>query len=121
MEAELTTRRLERVKGKNIRLSMTDAIKQAGFSSHFYKHFTDLVYKKALGFNTKQLREARGAKANATPLDFLTTQEQDAVNQIEELVAGLIQLGRSYDDIKLILNVGVVIHQTTLKTPEKAR
>lgn len=121
MEAELTTRRLERVKEKNIRLSMTDAIKQAGFSSHFYKHFTDLVYKKALGFNTKQLREARGAKANATPLDFLTTQEQDAVNQIEELVAGLIQLGRSYDDIKLILNVGVVIHQTTLKTPEKAR
>lgn len=62
-----------------------------------------------------------GGKGECYTIDFLTTQEQDAVNQIEELVAGLIQLGRSYDDIKLILNVGVVIHQTTLKTPEKAR
>lgn len=121
METELAIRRLERTKGKTIRLSMTDAIKQAGFSSHFYKHFTDLVYKKALGFNAKQLREARGAKPKATPLDFLTIKEQAAVNQIEELVTGLIRLGRSYDDIKLILNVGVVIYQTTLKTPETAR
>ncbi|MDT2604695.1 Rha family transcriptional regulator [Enterococcus pseudoavium] len=120
MEIELTTRRLERAKGKGIRCSMTDAIRDAGFSSHFYKHFTDLVYKKALGFNAKQLREARGAKPKATPLDFLTTKEQAAVNQIEELVSGLIQLGRSYDDIKLILNVGVVVYQTTLKMPETA-
>ncbi|MFC0276729.1 Rha family transcriptional regulator [Enterococcus devriesei] len=119
MEAELMTRRLERAKGKAIRVSLTDAIKEVGFSGHFYKHFTDLVYKKALGFNTKQLRDARGAKPKATPLDFLTTKEQAAVNQIESLVTGLIQLGYSYDDIKLILNVGVVVYQTTLKTPEK--
>lgn len=111
----------KRQQGKEIRCSMTVAIKQAGFSSHFYKHFTDLVYKKALGFNAKQLREARGAKTKATPLDFLTPKEQAAVNQIEELTTGLILLGRSYDDIKLILNVGVVIYQTTLKTPETAR
>lgn len=111
----------KRQQGKEIRCSMTDAIKQAGFSGHFYKHFTNLVYKKALGFNAKQLREARGAKPKATPLDFLTTKEQAAVNQIESLVTGLIQLGRSYDDIKLILNVGVVIYQTTLKMPETAR
>ncbi|MGL9969479.1 BRO family protein [Enterococcus sp. DIV1420a] len=111
----------KRLQGKAIRVTMTDAIKQAGFSAHFYKHFTDLVYKKALGFNAKQLCEARGAKPKATPLDFLTTKEQAAVNQIEELTTGLILLGRSYDDIKLILNVGVVIYQTTLKMPEKAR
>ncbi|MGG5369530.1 Rha family transcriptional regulator [Enterococcus sp. AZ196] len=121
MESELAARRLERAKGKEIRLTMTDAIKQAGFNAHFYKHFTNLVYKKALGFNAKQLREARGTKPKATPLDFLTTKEQAAVNQIEELTTGLILLGRSYDDIKLILNIGVVIYQTTLKKPEKAR
>ncbi|MBX9122804.1 Rha family transcriptional regulator [Enterococcus sp. K18_3] len=120
MEFELNARRLERSNGKIKRIKLTDAIKQAGFSVHFYKHFTDLVYKKALGFNAKQLREARGAKPKATPLDFLTTKEQAAVNQIEELTTGLILLGRSYDDIKLILNVGVVIYQTTLKIPEKA-
>lgn len=44
--------------------------------------------------------------------------EQKAVNQIEELTTGLILLGRSYEEIKQILNVGVVIHQTTLKVPE---
>lgn len=107
----------KRQQGKDIRLSMTDAIKEADLSSHFYKHFTNLVYKKALGFNAKQLRDARGAKQKATPLDFLTTKEQAAVNQIESLVAGLIQLGHSYDDIKIILNVGIVVYQTTLKIP----
>ncbi|EMF0054092.1 Rha family transcriptional regulator [Enterococcus hirae] len=120
MREELMTRRLERTKGKQIRCSMTDAIKEAGFSRHFYKHFTDLVYKKALGFNAKQLREAREANDRATPLDFLTTKEQAAVNQIEELVTSLIQLGRSYDEIKDILNVGLVLYQTTLKMPEMA-
>ena len=120
MEKELMARRLERTKGKQIRCSMTDAIKEADFSRHFYKHFTDLVYKKALGFNAKQLREAREANDRATPLDFLTTKEQAAVNQIEELVTSLIQLGRSYDEIKDILNVGIVLYQTTLKMPEMA-
>lgn len=119
MEHELFSRRMEREKGKEKRLSLTDAIKQFGFSSHFYKHFTDLVYKKALGFNAKQLRDARGANKNDTPLDYLTSEEQKAVNQIEELTTGLILLGKSYDDIKLILNVGVVLYQTTLQLPVK--
>lgn len=120
MESELNARRLERAKGKRIRCTMTDAIKQMGFSPHYYKHFTDLVYKKAIGFNAKQLREAREVEQKATPLDFLTTKEQAAVNQIEELVSSLIQLGRSYEEIKDILNVGIVLYQTTLKMPEMA-
>ncbi|MGI8170389.1 Rha family transcriptional regulator [Enterococcus lactis] len=120
MESELNARRLERAKGKRIRCAMTDAIKQMGFSPHYYKHFTDLVYKKAIGFNAKQLREAREVEQKATPLDFLTTKEQAAVNQIEELVSSLIQLGRSYEEIKDILNVGIVLYQTTLKMPEMA-
>ncbi|MDT2751488.1 Rha family transcriptional regulator [Enterococcus thailandicus] len=119
MREELTARRLERQKGKNVRSSMTDAIKKMGFSPHFYKHFTDLVYKKAL-FYAKQLRDARGAKPKATPLDFLTTKEQAAVSQIEELTTGLLLLGRSYDEIKDILNVGIVLYQTTIKMPEMA-
>lgn len=119
MEHELFARRLEREKGKVVRLSLTDAIKQNGFSGHFYKHFTDLVYKKALGFNARQLRDARGTTKNATPLDFLNIEEQKAVKQIEELTTGLILLGKSYEDIKLILNVGVVFYQTTLQLPTK--
>ncbi|WP_338064621.1 Rha family transcriptional regulator [Enterococcus villorum] len=120
MREELMARRLERTKGKLKRCSMTDAIKKAGFSRHFYKHFTDLVYKKALGFNAKQLRDAREVEQKATPLDFLTIEEQSAVYQIEGLVTSLFQLGRSYDEIKDILNVGIVLYQTTLKIRKTA-
>uniref|UniRef100_UPI00115D0613 Rha family transcriptional regulator n=2 Tax=Bacteria TaxID=2 RepID=UPI00115D0613 len=59
MKNGLYARRMERQKEKSVRKSMTDVIKELGLSLHYYKHYTDLVYKTALGFNAKQLREAR--------------------------------------------------------------
>ncbi|MGF1917236.1 Rha family transcriptional regulator [Enterococcus faecalis] len=117
MKNELYARRMERHYGKRVRKSMTDVIKELGLSSHYYKHYTDLVYKTALGFNAKQLREARQVAKKATPLDFLTSEEIEAVNQREQQVTTLLTLKMDYDTIKDILNGQGVIYQTTLKMP----
>lgn len=111
----------KRVVGKQIRLSMTDAIRDAGFSPHFYKHFTNLCYKSAIGFNATQIRKARGVEKGNNILDFLTIEEHEAVNKREQQIVTLIGLGMDYDQIKEILANGGVIYQTTLKMPEKAR
>ncbi|WP_407855392.1 Rha family transcriptional regulator [Enterococcus hailinensis] len=117
MKNELYARRMERHYGKRVRKSMTDVIKELGLSSHYYKHYTDLVYKTALGFNAKQLREAREATKKATPLDYLTAEEIEAVNQREQQVTTLLGLNFDYTTIKGILNGQDVIYQTTLKMP----
>ncbi|MEB8400550.1 hypothetical protein NGG61_11490 [Enterococcus casseliflavus] len=111
----------KRVIGKQIRLSMTDAIRDAGFSPHFYKHFTNLCYKSAIGFNATQIRKARGVEKGNNILDFLSIEEHEAVNKREQQIATLIGLGMDYDQIKEILANGGVIYQTTLKMPEMAR
>lgn len=118
MKNELFARRLERNTGKNIRLSMTEAIKNADLSPHFYKHYTNLAYKSALGFNATQLRKARNVDSKVSPLDFLTGKELQAVNQRENQIAVLIGLGQEYEAIKSILNGQGVIYQTTLKMPQ---
>lgn len=117
MKNELYIRRMERQKEKSVRKSMTDVIKELGLSTHYYKHYTDLVYKTALGFNAKQLREARQVAKKAKPLDFLTSEEIEAVNQREQQVTTLLTLKMDYDTIKDILNGQGVIYQTTLKMP----
>ncbi len=110
-------RRMERQKEKSVRKSMTDVIKELGLSPHYYKHYTDLVYKTALGFNAKQLREAREVSKKSTILDFLTSEEIEAVNKREQQVATLLTLKMDYDTIKSILNGQGVLYQTTLKMP----
>lgn len=117
MKNELYARRMERHYGKRVRKSMTDVIKELGLSSHYYKHYTDLVYKTALGFNAKQLREIRQVAKKATPLDFLTSEEIEAVNQREQEFTTLLTLKMDYETIKGILNGQGVLYQTTLKMP----
>ncbi len=104
MKNGLYARRMERQKEKSVRKSMTDVIKELGLSPHYYKHYTDLVYKTALGFNAKQLREAREVSKKSTILDFLTSEEIEAVNKREQQVATLLTLKMDYDTIKSILN-----------------
>ncbi|EHQ8839746.1 Rha family transcriptional regulator [Enterococcus faecalis] len=119
MKNELYARRMERQKEKSVRKSMTDVIKELELSPHYYKHYTDLVYKTALGFNAKQLREAREVSKKSTILDFLTSEEIEAVNKREQQVATLLTLKMDYDTIKSILNGQGVLYQTTLKMPAK--
>ncbi|MBD9927483.1 Rha family transcriptional regulator [Enterococcus faecalis] len=117
MKNELYARRMERQKEKSVRKSMTDVIKELELSPHYYKHYTDLVYKTALGFNAKQLREAREVSKKSTILDFLTSEEIEAVYKREQQVATLLTLKMDYDTIKSILNGQGVLYQTTLKMP----
>ncbi|HGL4077102.1 Rha family transcriptional regulator [Enterococcus faecalis] len=117
MKNELYARRMERQKEKSVRKSMTDVIKELELSPHYYKHYTDLVYKTALGFNAKQLREAREVSKKSTILDFLTSEEIEAVNKREQQVATLLTLKMDYDTIKSILSGQGVLYQTTLKMP----
>ncbi|WP_048950887.1 Rha family transcriptional regulator [Enterococcus faecalis] len=119
MKNELYARRMERQKEKSVRKAMTDVIKELELSPHYYKHYTDLVYKTALGFNAKQLREAREVSKKSTILDFLTSEEIEAVNKREQQVATLLTLKMDYDTIKSILNGQGVLYQTTLKMPAK--
>lgn len=120
MESELYARRLERQNGKAIRLSLTDAINDKGLSPHFYRHYTELAYKSALGFTAKQLRDARGIKKKASPLDYLTAEELAAVNEREQQIAMLIRLDVDYQAIKELVTRQGVIYQTTLKMPKTA-
>ncbi|HPR81124.1 MAG TPA: Rha family transcriptional regulator [Enterococcus sp.] len=120
MKKEQFSRQVLRGAGKQIRLSMTDAIRDAGFSSKFFIHFTNLCYKSAIGFNASQVRKARNIAKGHNILDYLTSEEQEAVNQREQEIATLIGLGLDYEQIKAILANGGVIYQTTLKMPQKA-
>lgn len=120
MESELYARRLERQNGKAIRLSLTDAINDKGLSPHFYRHYTELAYKSALGFTAKQLRDAREIKKKASPLDYLTAEELAAVNEREQQIAMLIRLDVDYQTVKKLVTRQGVIYQTTLKLPKTA-
>ena len=118
MKHEQMAREVLRDIGKPIRRTMTDAIKEAGFSHHFYKHFTNLCYKSAIGYNASQLKKARNIPRNASPLDYLTTEEQNAVNKREQEITTLVSLGMDYEQIKAVLANKGVIYQTTLKMPQ---
>lgn len=120
MESELYARRAERQVGKSVHHSLTDAIKESGLSSHFYKHFTDLAYKSALGYTAKQLRVARGVGKSRSPLDFLSIDELMAVNEREQQIEMLITLGMEYSMIKELVNRKGIIYQTTLQMPAKS-
>lgn len=117
MKQELFERKMHRQQGKETRLSMTDAIKEYGFSSKFYIHFQNLAYKSAIGFNASQIRKARNVDKRSSPLDYLTSKEAKAINQREQQIATLITLGMDYEQIKGVLANGGVIYQTTLEMP----
>ncbi|WP_270792521.1 Rha family transcriptional regulator [Enterococcus casseliflavus] len=121
MKHEQLSRQALRSAGKQVRVSMTDAIKEADFSHHFYKHFTNLCYKSAIGFNATQIKKARNVSKNFSIMDYLSKEELEAVNEREGQIATMVTLGMSYDQIKGVLDNNGVIYQTTLKAPEIAR
>lgn len=115
LKQEQLSRAMHRQNGKETRLSLTDAIQKQGFSDRFYYHFTNLCYKTAIGYTAKQIREARGVKKYQSPLDYLTSDELQAITQREQQIAMLIELGMTYEQIKNTLAIGGVIYQTTLQ------
>ena len=95
---------LERERGKEVRHTLTDTIRDkypdSPHKKFMYKNFTDLVYKTALGKSFKELREEYGEPLR----DNLPSEMLAEVKRIEKAVDVFIDLGYSYDKIKGLLN-----------------
>ena len=95
---------LQRELSKAKRRTMTDAIRDYIAESpnkHWqYKHFTDLVYRKAFGKSAKELRLEMCVKGNDQVRDNLTSGELEVLEKAEVFVAGLVMAGYGYHEIK---------------------
>lgn len=107
MREELTKRRVLRELGKPTQRTLTDAIRDSGeierMKSHAYNTYINLAYKAALGKNAGQLRKERGADKNAYAVDFLTSDELQAVERIKQGIIILLDAHVSYDAIRFAL------------------
>ena len=103
IEQQEIGRLIERIKGKEIRRTLTDAIKEnvpdSPYKKFMYKNFTDLVYKSVFGMTTRQIRIARGLKKNANVRDFLSEKELKKVKAAECIVKGYLDMGDTYVEI----------------------
>lgn len=104
IKEELTNRKIIRLKTKEARSRMTDAIRdyiEETPNKHWqYKHFTDLVYRKAFGKSAKELRLEMCVRDNDQVRDNLTAQELEILEKAEVFVAGMVMAGYQYTEIK---------------------
>jgi hypothetical protein len=98
---------LQRELSKAKRRTMTDAIRDYIAESpnkHWqYKHFTDLVYRKAFGKSAKELRLEMCVKDNDQVRDNLTAGELEILEKAEVFVAGMVMAGYQYAEIKTMI------------------
>jgi phage regulator Rha-like protein len=104
MRKELQRREMLRVGMKPIRRELTDVIRDRPDASKWdYKLFTDLAYKTVIGRNAAQVRKDRGAKPEATAIDYMTSEEIAAVAKLQSQIAVLLEMGMCYQQIKMML------------------
>lgn len=106
MQKELYKREATRIKAKEARNALTDAINNLPDSSHKkfkYKQFTDLVYKIVFSKNTNQLREQFGITKKEELRDYFNADELKKVEALENQISVLISLGNDYSTVKQIL------------------
>lgn len=103
---DLQKRKLEHAQSKVITKSLGDAIKDNPMtnSSHDYSNFNKLIYKHALGLNTKQLRINRGIPKEANIIDYLSLEEQQKVTNIKNVVISLLNMNLDYKTVKKTLS-----------------
>ena len=98
LRAEKLKQATNRIAGKAQRRTLTDAIKLWPYANQWsYKTFTDLLLKLVTGMNAKQLKATHQVN-NA--LDALTPNEQAKYDAFQLVLIGLINLGKSYQEIK---------------------
>ena len=94
----------EREKGKNTRLTLTEALKiskeNERMHGHAYAAYTDLIYKELFGKNNKQLRKELNVEKNKNVRDYFTIEQLGQLERMEGLFAGLLIYGCRYDEIK---------------------
>ena len=107
MKAELTKREVNRAKGLPARRTLTDAIhdclSDTPHKFRYYKIYTDLAYKVAVGLTAAQVRKERGAGPKSNAADYLTSGELEAVERVSGQIAVLIEAGMRYAEIRDIL------------------
>jgi phage regulator Rha-like protein len=107
MQKELNKRTVTRLKAKEAREALTNAIQSLPDSPHKqmkYKHYTDLVYKIVFGMNTKQLKQEYGITGNGSVRDYFSADELLQVEAIEKQISVLIDLNYDYQTIKSIIS-----------------
>ena len=107
IEQQEIGRLIERMKGKEVRRTLTDAIKEnvpeTPHKRFMYKNFTDLAYKTVFGMNTKQMRYDRDLEKGDSLRDCFNEQELKQVKGAESVIKGFLDMGYSYSDVKDIL------------------
>ena len=102
---------LERQHSKEIRRTLTDAIKEfipdTPHKKFNYKHYTDLVYKTIFGKNAKQLKIERQIinEAPQALRNSFNYEELKKVEMVESMVKNYLYAGISYEQIKSLLQV----------------
>jgi hypothetical protein len=82
---------------------LTDAIKydkKQGLRPHHFSNEFNLINKIVLGMNAKQYRIANGLEPNQPIRDTLTKSEIAAIEHMQRLDTGMIELGYSYEKRK---------------------
>lgn len=107
MEEALRGRQIEREKGIAVRQSLTKALQLSAeaqrMHGHAYSTYTNCVYRALFGMDAKKLRQKYGVGRQDPLRDCFTTEELAAVESMERLVSGLVDLGWEYGEIKAFL------------------
>ena len=107
MKAELTRREVNRAKALPARRTLTEAVRdclpEMPHKARWYKIYTDLAYRAAVGMGAAGIRKARGAPKDANAADYLTADELSAVERVSGQIAVLIEAGMAYGEIRDVL------------------
>lgn len=107
MKAELTRHEVNRAKLLPARRTLTDAVRdclpESPHKFRYYQIYTNLAYKAALGMDAAHVRKERGADKNANAVEYLTSEEMEAVEKASGQIAVLIESGMSYPEIRDIM------------------
>ena len=104
MRQELLKRQTGRVELKPIRRELTDVIKEREPNDKWaYKKYTDLAYKSVVGKNSAQIRKERKAPKKANVIDYMKSDEIEAIIKRQNQIAVLLEMGMDYTQVKSIV------------------
>lgn len=104
MRQELLKRQTGRAELKPIRRELTDVIKEREPDDKWaYKKYTDLAYKSVVGKNSAQIRKERKAPKKANAIDYMKSDEIEAITKRQNQIAVLLEMGMDYTQVKSIV------------------
>lgn len=104
MRQELLKRQTGRTELKPIRRELTDVIKEREPGDKWaYKKYTDLAYKSVVGKNSAQIRKERKAPKKANAIDYMKSDEIEAITKRQNQIAVLLEMGMDYTQVKSIV------------------